>query len=167
MRRILPLLIVLGLLASCNTVGTTVGVGTGTGAGISFSTYGDFLYSGNSEAYGNNRRGLREFLNKDYFAAREIFKGTLDKYPTNPDAIYYLGLTLIYLEEREAGYGVLRQYRDPYKTRVQQEVLWWANYCEKKPELTAEKVHRTMNKARSEGYKRDRDEYWERRFERW
>lgn len=166
MRRIIPVLIVLALgMAGCRVAGGSVGVGTGSGVSVSFSNNGDFLYSGNGEAYSNNRRGLRELLNKDYFAAREIFKGTLEKYPTNPDATYYLGLALIYEGERDAGYGLLLQYRDPYRTPIQQEVRWWAAYCRKKPELTPEKIHQVMNKARTEGYQRDREQRWERR--RW
>ncbi|MDC0336488.1 hypothetical protein OAN24_06320, partial [Pseudodesulfovibrio sp.] len=141
------------------------GVHTGSGQGVFLSSNYDFLYSGNGEAYSNNKRGLESLLAKDYFAAKEIFKGTLEKYPTNPDATYYLGLTLIYQNERDAGYSLLLQYRDPFKIRITQEVKWWAAYCQKKPELTAEKVHQVMNKARSEGYQRDQEEEWERR--RW
>ena len=144
-------------------IGATVGVGTGSGHGIAMSAYGDFLYSGNGEAYGNNKRGLKMFLAKDFTAAREIFKGTLDKYPTNPDAIYYLGLTLIYQGERDTGYSLLLSYRDTYKNRIAQEVRWWAAYCQKKPELTAEKIHQVMNKARGEGYQQEIRDLQERR----
>lgn len=164
MQCVLPLVFTLLLaLPGCNMVGGSVGVGTGSGMGISFSSYGDFLYSGNGETYANNRRGLKELLNKDYFAAREIFKASLEMSPGNPDATYYLGLTFIYLDERAAGYSLLSQYRDPFKIRIAQEVHWWANYCSKKPDLTPEKIHRVMNNARTDGYQRDREEEWDRR----
>lgn len=140
-----------------------VGVSTGSGTAISMSSNHDFLYSGSSQIYANNKKGLKLLLDKDYTAAKEVFKATLEKAPTDPDATYYLGLTLIYLDDRDAGYSLLSQYRDPFKNRVTQEIKWWANYCQKKPELTPEKIHQVMNKARSEGFQRQREEDWERR----
>lgn len=163
MRQVILMISLLALLGACRAASTTVGVGSQSGMGVAFSSYGDFLYSGPSGAYQANRRGLLEFLNKDYFAAREIFKATLEQYPGNPDTVYYLGLTLIYMDEREAGFSLLSQYRDPNKFRTTQEVRWWADYCSKKPELTAQKIYETMNKARGEGFQRDNQEYWERR----
>jgi len=180
MRQILPLFIIAFILTGCNLAGgvgvgtgggtigvgaggggVTVGAATGSGMGVAFSSYGDFLYSGNGKAYSNNKKGLREFLDKNYIEAQKTFEKTLSDYPANPDAMYYLGLTLIFLDDRDAGYSLLIHYRDPFKTRVTQEVKWWANYCQKKPELTAEKIYHVMNKARGEGYKRDQEEYWE------
>ena len=105
------------------------------------------------KAYANNKKGLLQFLDKDYPAARQTFEATLESYPGNPDAVYYLGLTKIFLGEREAGYKLLRSYRDPNNFRISQEVVWWANYCAKKPELTPEKIREVLNKARGEGYR--------------
>jgi len=154
-----------GVSVGTSRAGTTVGIGTGTGFAVSYSSYGDFLYSGNNEAYANNKKGLKAFLAKDYPAAANIFQTTLAAYPDNPDATYYLGLTNIFLNEREKGYALLSNYRDSLNNRIASEVRWWAGYCRKKPELTAEKVYRTMNKARSEGYQRQQQEDWEDR--RW
>lgn len=162
MRRLLTLVLLAAVLSGCNAASTTVGVGTSGGMGVSFSAYGDFLYSGPSGAYSANRRGLLELLNHDYFAAREIFKDTLERYPGNPDTVYYLGLTLIYLDKREAGFSLLSTYNDPNKFRTTQEVRWWADYCAKKPELTPGKIHEVMNKARVQGFERDREERYER-----
>ena len=153
MRSILPALLLVLACAGCNLVGASVGAGSTSGMGVSFSSYGDFLYSGPGKAYANNKKGLLQFLDKDYPAARQTFEATLESYPGNPDAVYYLGLTKIFLGEREAGYGLLRSYRDPNNFRISQEVVWWANYCAKKPELTPEKIREVLNKARGEGYR--------------
>ena len=154
MRFVLPAICLVLLCAGCNMVGASVGAGSTSGMGVSFSSYGDFLYSGPGKAYANNKKGLLQFLDKDYPAARKTFEATLESYPGNPDAIYYLGLTKIFLDEREAGYTLLRSYHDPYNLRITQEVVWWANYCAKKPELTPDKIYKTLNKARGEGYRR-------------
>lgn len=154
-----------GVTIGTGTTGSGVSISTGSGMAVAVNVRGDFLYSGNGEAYATNKKGLREFLDKQYVEARKTFEGNLAKYPDNPDATYYLGLTLIYLNEREAGYARLLQYRDSYKNRIAQEVKWWAAYCQKKPELTPEKIHQVMNKARAEGYEKDREERWEER--RW
>jgi len=159
MRRIIPLLFCLiFLLPACNNVGVGVGVGTGGGGsrfGMAISTQLDFLRGGNRDAWASNKRGLEEFQAKDYAAAKETFEYTLKSYPEDPDATYYLGLSLIYLGERQEGYTYLKQYKDS-NSRTQQEVRWWADYCEKKPELTPEAIHRTLKKARAEGYNQDR-----------
>jgi len=162
---ILLLFILLLPISACNFVGGTIGVGTNSGVGIAFSAYGDFLYSGNGEAYANNKKGLNEFLAKDFTAARKTFENTLKKYSDNPDATYYLGLTQIYLGDREKGYVLLRSYRDSFNAPIVQNVRWWANYCQKKPELSPEKIHKVMNKARSEGFQRKQEYDWDRR--RW
>lgn len=149
-------------LSACYMVGGTVGVGTNSGVGVAVSAYGDFIYSGPSEAYKTNQKGLDQFLAKNFPEARKTFESTLKKYPKNPDATYYLGLTLIYLDEREAGYNMLRQYSDPFNGPTVQNVKWWASYCQKRPELTAEKVHKVMNKARGEGFQRNQEFEWDR-----
>lgn len=149
-----------GVSVNTGTGGTGVRVSTGAGIAVGVNSSGDFLYSGNGEAYATNKRGLREMLDKQYETARSTFEANLEKYPGNPDATYYLGLTLIYLGEREAGFARLLQYRDTFKIRITQEVKWWAEYCRKKPELTPEDIHRVLNKARNEGYIKDQEEYW-------
>ncbi len=53
-----------GVSVGTSRAGTTVGIGTGTGFAVSYSSYGDFLYSGNNEAYANNKKGLRPFWPK-------------------------------------------------------------------------------------------------------
>lgn len=177
MRSILPLIFALSILAGCNTIGVGIGgssggvyvgsdrvgggVAVGSGMAVAVNSYGDFLYSGNGEAYANNKVGLKALLDGNYVEARNVFEATLNKYPSNPDAVYYLGLTLIYLNERDAGYALLLQYSDPSKNRIAQEVKWWAAYCQKKPELTPKKIHEVMNRARGEGYQRQREEDWE------
>jgi len=159
MRCIISLLFCLVLiLSACNNVGIGVGVGTGGGGntrfGVAVSTQLDFLRGANSGAQANNRRGLEEFQAKDYAAARKSFEYTLKEYPEDPDGTYFLGLTLIHLGEREAGFKLLKNYTDP-TFRIQQEVRWWAEYCEKRPEMTPEDIHRTMKKARADGHNRD------------
>jgi len=148
-------LILLLTCGGCMVSQATVGIGTTGGMGVSFSSYGDFLYSGPGPAYSNNKLGLRKLLDKDYTAAEEIFGNTLTQYPNNPDATYYLGLTLIYREKREAGFALMRQYRDPLRYRMTRAVQWWADYLEKKPELTPRKIHEIMNKNRVDAYNRD------------
>lgn len=141
---------------------TSVGIGTLGGAGVSLSSYGDALYYGPSQAYEANRRGLETLLGGNDAAAETIFRDTLTRYPDNPDTIYYLGLTLIYLEKRKEGYAMLRTFRDPHRYRVTQAVHWWADYLEKKPDLTPKKIHETLNKNRVDAMNRDSRERWER-----
>lgn len=172
------------LMASGCRVGTTVGVGTGGGSGTSvgvstgagrtsvgvglgrgavvYSSYDDFLYSGTGAAYSNNRKGMKLFLDKKYSEARAVFQATLEQTPGEPDAQYYHGMCLIFLEQREAGLNQIAAYRDPFNPRISSEVKWWANYCRNKPNMTAEQTYRTLNKARAEGYKRQQDEERER-----
>lgn len=151
-----------GIRVSTGTTGSGVGIYTGSGMAMAVNSHNDFLYSGNSEAYRTNKEGLKALLDKEYEKARSTFEANLKKYPGNPDAMFYLGLTLIYLDDREAGYAQLLNYRDPYKVRISQDVRWWAAYCQKKPELTPDKIHQVMNKARVEGYNRDQEEDRER-----
>lgn len=158
MRSILPVLLLVLSLAGCNLVGASVGAGYSSGMAVSFSSYNDFLYSGPGQAYSNNKKGLDQFLNKDYPAALQTFQATLQSYPGNPDAVYYLGLTRIFLGERDQGFATLRTYHDTLMIRITQEVVWWANYCAKRPEMTPEKIREVMNKARVEGYRQQIDD---------
>lgn len=153
MRSILPVLCLVLACTGCNLVGASVGASSNSGMAVSFSSYGDFLYSGPSKAYASNKRGLTLFMNKDYPAAREAFEGTLKEYPGNPDATYYLGLTQIFLDQRDTGFDTLGKYHDPLNIRITQEVVWWAKYCAKRPQLTPEKIREVLNKGRGEGYR--------------
>jgi predicted Zn-dependent protease len=166
-QRSIPLLLVLWLTAGCVTggsvVGGSVGVGSTSGMGVVFSSYGDFLYNGPDAAFRNNRTGLQQLLDKEYNQAEATFRATLKTYPGNPDAVYYLGLALIHLDKRDQGFAALKSYQDSLRTRVTQDVHWWANYCEKRPEMTADSIQRTMNKARGEAFQREREEDWENR----
>ncbi|WP_319582169.1 hypothetical protein [uncultured Pseudodesulfovibrio sp.] len=141
---------------------TSVGVGAG-GFGVSMNSYGDFLNNGPNEAYLNNKAGIKQLNDGNYDAARKIFTDTLEKYPDLPDSTYYLGLTLIYLDQREAGFGLLKTYREPLYYRATSAVQRTAAYLEKKPELTAEKIHKTLNKERRDGFDRDMQERMEMR----
>lgn len=134
---------------------TSVGVGMGGGLGASVNSYGDFLNNGPNEAYLNNKAGIKQLDDENFDAARKIFTDTLEKYPDLPDSTYYLGLTLIYLGEREAGFGLLKTYRDPHFYRGTSAVQRMAAYLEKKPELTAEEIHKAMNRERRDGYDQD------------
>jgi tetratricopeptide (TPR) repeat protein len=155
----------LGVGVGVGTGGTGVGVGIGAGStsvgvgaggfGVSLNAYGDFLNNGPNEAYLNNKAGIKQLNDGNYEAARKIFTDTLEKYPDLPDSTYYLGLTLIYLGRREAGFGLLKTYREPLYYRATSAVQRMAAYLEKKPELTAEKIHKTMNRERREGFDRD------------
>jgi tetratricopeptide (TPR) repeat protein len=140
---------------------TSVGVGAG-GFGVSLNSSGDFLNNGPNEAYLNNKAGIKQLNDGNYEAARKIFTDTLEKYPDLPDSTYYLGLTLIYLGQREAGFGLLKTYREPLYYRATSAVQRSAAYLEKKPELTAEKIHKVMNKERRDGFDRDLQERLER-----
>ena len=155
-------MLMLLLCSGCMVSQTTIGVGSrGGGAGISLSSYGDALFSSGS-AYSNNQRGVRELLDGNYLAAEKTFKVTLELEPTNPDGNYYMGLTLIYLEKRKEGFDFMRRYRDPLKYRVTQAVHYWADYLEKKPELTPKKIHEVMNKNRMDAYNRESREDYDR-----
>jgi len=163
------------LLSGCNAStsvgvgmgsgGTRVGVGVGGGQsgvgvrsgtlGVAVSTYGDYLRNGPNEAYDTNKLGVKALTDGKYQAARELFDITLENYPNHPDATYYKGITLIYLEERTAGFTLLKQYKDSTYYRMSTEVQKSAAYLEKKPELTPEKIHKVLNKSRSDGYKMD------------
>ncbi|EGB16549.1 hypothetical protein DND132_3346 [Pseudodesulfovibrio mercurii] len=145
---------------------TSVGVGAG-GFGVALNTYGDFLNNGPNEAYLNNKAGIKQLNDGNLDAARKIFTDTLEKYPDLPDSTYYLGLTLIYQGERETGFGLLKTYREPLYYRATSAVQRMAAYLEKKPELTAEKIHKTMNKERREGFDQDLRERMEMRRDTW
>lgn len=163
------------LLSSCTTIGfglstgsrnTRVGVyGSTGGAGIavSKSAHGDFLYSDRGKVYSDNKRGFRFYLDGEYEKAKEVFEQALEKSGDNPDSVYYLGLTLIYLGDRDAGYDMLATYRDDVKVRTAQEVRWWTGYCRKRPELEPDKIRDVLNKARQNGYQQDLEEERERR----
>ncbi|WP_207264354.1 hypothetical protein [Desulfovibrio sp. Huiquan2017] len=154
------------------TGGTRVGVGVGTGStsvgvgvggfGIALNSSGDFLNNGPNEAYLNNKAGIKQLNDGNFEAARKIFTDTLEKYPDLPDSTYYLGLTLIYLDQRETGFGLLKTYREPLYYRATSAVQRMAAYLEKKPELTAEEIHKAMNRERRDGFNRDLDERLER-----
>lgn len=133
---------------------TSVGVGAG-GFGVSLNSSGDFLNNGPNEAYLNNKAGIKQLNDGNFEAARKIFTDTLEKYPDLPDSTYYLGLTLIYLGQREAGFGLLKTYREPLYYRATSAVQRMAAYLEKKPELTAEEIHKAMNRERRDGFDRD------------
>ncbi|MEF2230500.1 MAG: tetratricopeptide repeat protein [Pseudodesulfovibrio sp.] len=163
MRHVPVFLLLLLACAGCNLVGASVGAGADSGMAVVFSSYNDFLYTGPGEAYSNNRKGLNEFLAGNYADARKTFTATLDEYPGNPDAVYYLGLTLIHQGERAEGFAMLQKYNDPFKFRITQEVRWWGDYCSKKPDLAPEKIRQVLNKARGEGYRRDIEDDWTRR----
>ncbi|MGE4423389.1 MAG: tol-pal system YbgF family protein [Pseudodesulfovibrio sp.] len=136
---------------------TSVGVGAG-GFGVSLNSSGDFLNNGPNEAYLNNKAGIKQLNDGNFEAARKIFTDTLEKYPDLPDSTYYLGLTLIYLGQREAGFGLLKTYREPLFYRATSAVQRMAAYLEKKPELTAEEIHKAMNRERRDGFNRDLQE---------
>lgn len=150
----------------CLVAQTTVGVGSG-GAGIAVSTYGDAMLNGPADATSANRTGLQRLLDGDYGAAETLFRETLERYPGQPDAVYYLGLTRIYQEKREEGFNILRQYRDPHRFRITQAVHWWADYLEKKPELTPKKIHEVMNKNRVDAFNRHYRERNDMRRDSW
>lgn len=162
MHRIIGLFLCIATFAAtgCMVAKTTVGVQMGSGA-VTITSYGDFLYAGPSTAYADNYRGLQELLDQQYITAEATFRETLKQYPGNPDAVYYLGLTLIYLDKRKEGFDTLRTYRDPFKFRVTDQVTWWADYLEKKPELTPRKIHETMNKNRVDAFVKEQREDWE------
>ena len=140
---------------------TSVGAGVG-GFGVSMNSGGDFLNNGPNEAYLNNKAGIKQLNDGNYEAARKIFTDTLEKYPDLPDSTYYLGLTLIYLGQREAGFGLLKTYREPLYYRATSAVQSMAAYLEKKPELTAEEIHKAMNRERRDGFDQDLRERIER-----
>lgn len=156
---------VTGVGLGVGTSGTRVGVGIGTGStsvgvgaggfGASINSSGDFLNNGPNEAYLKNKAGIKQLNDENFDAARKIFTDTLGKYPDLPDSTYYLGLTLIYLGEREAGFGLLKTYRDQYYYRGTAAVQRMAAYLEKKPELTPEEIHKAMNRERRDGYDQD------------
>lgn len=186
---VLSLVVALLLLAGCVT-GTSVGVGVGTsgsrvgvgvgmgrgstsvgvgtaGFGLSLNSYGDFLNNGPNEAYTNNKAGIKQLLDGNYDRARQTFETTLAKYPEQPDATYYLGITLIYLDRRDEGFALLKSYREQYYFRGTSAVQRTAAFLEKKPELSALEIHRTMNRERVDGYKQDIRERQDLRRETW
>ena len=171
-------LLTLPLLSACNTTvgagsrttrvggsvgstGTMVGIGTSVGPGIAMSTYGDMLHNGPSCIRSNHKKALENLKNGDYITASAVFEDTLKQHPAHPDATYFLGLTRIYQGQREAGFALLKSYRDPDYYRMTTEVQRMAEYLEKKPDVPPKTVHETMNRYRADGYNRDVREHKE------
>ncbi|WP_147820908.1 tetratricopeptide repeat protein [Salidesulfovibrio onnuriiensis] len=146
-----PLLLLMAALCACTVSSAGVGVGRGSGVAM-ISVYNDFLYSGPSKAYQNNREGLRQFKAGKYTDAANTFQRTLDSYPGNPDASYFLGLSLIGMGDREQGFDTLVRFRDPWRYRVAGEITWWAGYLRKRPHLTDQEIFNTMKRIRGEAY---------------
>lgn len=140
---------------SIGSGGTIVGIGTSVSPNATILVYKDFLNAGPSEVRSNHRKALEALKNGDYAAAATMFENTLQQYPAHPDAIYYLGLTRIYQGDREAGFALLKSYNEPNYYRMTAEVQRMAEYLEKKPEISAKKVHEAMNRHRTDGYNQD------------
>ncbi|NDV18006.1 hypothetical protein GO013_01065 [Pseudodesulfovibrio sp. JC047] len=172
--RLLLLFSLFALLCGCNTSlgvgvgsGTTrVGIGTGggrtsigvgahTGGAVAFTAHKDFLPNGPSEIYTSNKKAVMALRDGDTTTASKILEANLEKYPNHPDSTYYLGLTRIYQGKRDEGFALLKSYRAPDNYRMTSEVQRSAAFLEKKPELSAEKIHEVMNKNRSDGYQRE------------
>lgn len=133
-----------------------MGVGvTEGGSGAYVSTSNQFLiYTGPPEAFRMNRAGLELFKAGSYPDAVKKFQATLAQYPGHPDAVYYLGLSLIGKDERSKGFELLTNFQDKNNYRVASEVRWWATYLQKKPELSAKEIFPTMRRIRAEAYNR-------------
>ena len=171
-------LLMLALLSACNatvgagsrttrvggsvgSTGTMMGIGTSIGPGVAMSTYGDMLHNGPSDIRSNHKKALENLKNGDYNTASAIFGDTLKQYPAHPDATYFLGLTRIYQGQREAGFALLKSYRDPNYYRMTSEVQRMAEYMRNKPDVPPKTVHETMNRYRTDGYNRDVREHKE------
>jgi len=126
-------------------------MGYGSGA-VMVSAHNDFLYSGPGRAYQNNREGLRLFKAGKYAEAADTFRKTLKAYPGNPDAVYFLGLSLIGMDHRNEGFDTLAKFRDPWRNHVASEITWWAGYLRKRPHLSAQEIFSTMKRIRGEAY---------------
>lgn len=140
--------------ARIGSTGTSIGFGLRSGAAVTISSYGDYLCCGPGSIYSANRQGVKELNAGNYEDARRIFESTLQQSPGHPDSTYYLGLTLIYLGERDAGFKLLKSYKDPNSYRGTRGVVDRAEYLAKKPDLTPDVIHGSMNKERVEGYDR-------------
>jgi len=155
----LPIIMLL-FLASCQTIGLTAGVNYGRGA-IGVSAYNDFLYPAPNQAYKLNKKGYEAFKARNYEEAVPYFRAVLKKYPNNPDAQFYLGLTEIGLGEREKGLKRLKAFRAPNSFRQQEEVRWWADYFMRHKDRMLSDIYNTMRRVRNEGYQQDRRNVWE------
>lgn len=158
---IITIPVLLLALTACNTYSVGVGVGSGR-SGISVRTYGDTLYSSRGTAYASNREGLAALSAKDYVTAERLFRNTLKDHPGNPDAMFFLGLSLIGQEEREEGFATLKEFKDPHNFRVTQSVHQQLKHSEESPERSAELIIRDLTIARTDGYDKERREQRER-----
>ena len=147
--------------------GTSVGVGAYSGSAVTLTAYKDFLNNGPNAIYTSNKQGVTALNNGDYDTAANIFENNLQQFPNHPDSTYYLGLTRIYQGDREAGFALLRTYRDPDNYRMTSEVQRSANMLEPKTDLTPKKIHEVMNKNRYDGYQREMRERMDMRPSQW
>lgn len=156
---LISILLMTFALSACTV--STAGVGVRRGAGFAMVTiHNEFLYSGPGAAYQNNRQGLRLFKGGEYLKAANTFQRTLNDHPANPDAVYFLGLSLIGMEQRDQGFDTLDSFRDPWRYRITGEIRWWANYLRKRTHLTPREIFNTMKRIRAEAYNQYiREEY--------
>ena len=154
---IVAFLLFLPLLTSACFSSATVGIGGGSGVGLALSVHGDALY-GSGSVNSINREGLTELLEGRYENAETLFAVGLDRSPGNPDGVFYLGITRIYLGELDSGYDLLDSYRDRRYFRITQEVRYWSGYFRQRPETPPKTIHRRLNTARAQGFRRDIDE---------
>ena len=165
MKRHIPLfglLVLCALLAASCRVGGGFGVGSGgSGMGLGVST--DLSGSDNpATATANNKLAMNQFNAGNYENAAKIYQDTLDSYPENADAKFYLGLSQIGMGEREKGFDTLATFKEPDKTRTTQDVQWWAAYMRKKGDASFDDILKTMEKVRREGLAKDEQEERER-----
>jgi len=165
---VFPILFLLaGFLAACNTttgaggsVGSTstgamVGIGISAGPDSTLIVYRDELFNGPSAVRISHRKALKALREGDYATAAALFEATLKNYPAHPDATYYLGLTRIYQSRREAGFKLLKSYRDPDHFRITKWVQKMAEFMEEKEDITSETVHRTLNRYRTDAFNQE------------
>ncbi|MBG0790400.1 MAG: tetratricopeptide repeat protein [Desulfovibrionaceae bacterium] len=165
---LLVLLLTAALAASCASTsgqdgptrigGKTWPTGTVTGKDPSLLVYKNELFNGPSDVRIRHRQALTALGKGDYAEAAAVFEATLQSHPAHPDATYYLGLTRIYQGQREAGFELLKSYRDPNHFRITTWVRKMAAFLEEKEDVTPKVVHRTLNHYRTDAYNQERND---------
>lgn len=183
---LLALLLLGALMAACTSTGSTVsktgptrvgasvgstggvtGIGTSIKPNMEMITHKDLIINGPSSIRRTHKEAVETLKSGNYATAGRVFEDTLKAYPDHPDATYFLGITRIYQGKREAGFTLLKSYRDREYYRMTQEVRRMAAFLEQElaegKKLTAMTIHNTMNRYRTDGYNRDQNELKEHR----
>ncbi len=109
------------------------------------------------------RIGMAYFAMPDYAQAEASFLNVLEIAPSEPDAIFYLGLSRLGKGEREAGLDLLTTFRLPGKHArqkfVQEEITRLRNHPEVPAKEAIRSLRDALNKDRIEQSERERETF--------